>query len=128
MPIKYFRGLERAIKKSKYLAKKCVHDGHKFDSLKEGNEYLRLKGELQRGAITNLKLHPRYKIIINGQKICTVCLDFEYFDNKDGIVYYIDVKAWDKSKKAKNKWRVTQESKLKKKMLEAQEGITVTYR
>ena len=51
---------------SKYKAKKCVIDGIKFDSLKEGRRYRALKLLERAGEVQNLELQPRYDLIVNG--------------------------------------------------------------
>ena len=111
-------------KRNKFGAIKCSHDGYKFDSIKEGDEYLRLRLRLQSGDISSLKIHPSYEIIINNMKICNVILDFEYFNNLTGYIEYIDVKGFDK---ITEKFRVTSESKLKRKLLEAKKQIKLKY-
>lgn len=110
--------------KNKFGAKKVSIDGITFDSIKESKEYLALQLELKNGDISNLFTHPRYPILINDIKICDVELDFEYFDRRVNKRRYIDVKAWDKKTA---KYLVTNESKLKKKMIEAYYGFEVEY-
>ena len=125
--VKKHHFINKATKRNKYNAVKCSHDGYTFDSIKEGDEYLKLRLRLNGGDIKGLQIHPKYPIVIKDKKICNVILDFEYYDCIEKKTYYIDVKAWDKKKKTKKKWRVTTESKLKKKMLEADKGIVVNY-
>lgn len=110
--------------KNKYGAIKCSHDGYKFDSIKEGNTYLDLRLRLQGGDISGLKMHPKYTIEINDKKICNVILDFQYYDCLEKKMHYIDVKGYDKKKR---KFIATPESRLKKKLLEAQNNIEVEY-
>ena len=101
---------------SKYRNKKTEVDGHKFDSLAEANHYQYvLKPLLTAGKISNLEIHPRYEIIINGKKICRYEADFRYIDKekigKDGQVgctVVEDVKGYK-----------TAVYKLKKKLVEA---------
>ena len=118
------KALKRQKKRSKFYAIKCSHDGYKFDSIKEGDEYLKLRLRKEGGDIGDLRIHPKYPILINDIKVCTVILDFEYYDNIEKITYYIDVKGFDRKTR---KFRVTAESKLKKKILEAHNGIIVNY-
>ena len=68
-----------------------------------------------KGLITGLKLHPRYPIFINGIQICTVILDFEYFDKELDKTMYVDRKGF-----------YTSESKLKHKLFSASYGKEVT--
>jgi len=116
--------IKKATKGNKYGAIKCSHDGYKFDSLKEGDEYLKLRLRLQGGDICGLIVHPKYPIVIHGKLVCTVILDFSYLDCLTGIVHYIDVKGFDKKTK---KFRVTSDSRTKKNLLEAWKQLTVEY-
>ncbi len=73
----------RAKKGSKYKARGCVIDGHKFPSLLEGKRYVVLRDRMQRGEIRHLRLQPRYPIKApNGKLICTYIADFTYVDSK----------------------------------------------
>ena len=116
--------IKKATKGNKYGAIKCSHDGYRFDSLKEGDEYLKLRLRLQGGDICGLIVHPKYPIVIHGKLVCTVILDFSYLDCLTGIVHYIDVKGFDKKTK---KFRVTSDSRTKKNLLEAWKQLTVEY-
>ena len=84
-------------------------------SLKEASHYIALSQAEKAGKIQKLKLQPRFPIVIKGQKICTVVLDFTYYDNEKSCWFYIDVKGMD-----------TSLSKLKRKLVETEYGITVT--
>lgn len=64
------------------------------------------------GMISELKIHPRYPIVINGKKVCDVVLDFEYL--QDGQRVYEDTKGYH-----------TSESKLRHKLVEAAYMIKV---
>jgi hypothetical protein len=99
----------------KYHAKKTTIDGIVFASMAESRRYKDLKLLLKGGAIRELVLQPRFPITINGIKVCDVVLDFQYSTNKGFI--YEDVKSDPTN---------TPLSRLKRKMLQAQYGITVT--
>lgn len=71
-----------------------VVDGIKFRSKRESVYYRDYKILERAGEITNLELQPRYPIVINGAKICTVVLDFQ-FREKTGRLRVIDVKGMD---------------------------------
>ena len=101
-----------AYKKNKYGAIKTVVNGKTCDSKLEAKHYNNLLLAEKQGAISDLILHPRYKIEINGKKICTVVLDFEYI--QEGVKKYVDSKGV-----------YTSESKLRHKILEATHNITV---
>lgn len=65
-------------------------------------EYFASKAEFERfaalallercGAISGLRLHPRYELSVNGVKVCTYTPDFEYTD-RDGQLVIEDVKG-----------------------------------
>jgi hypothetical protein len=79
-------------KVGKYLSKRVTIDGMKFDSIKEGEYYGVEKMKLRAGEIKSFRRQVRYKIVINGIKICTYVADFvEYFH--DGTIRVIDVKS-----------------------------------
>lgn len=101
--------------RSKYGAKKVLIDNITFDSKKEGARYTSLKAMQQAGVIGYLRCHPEYEIWIKGIFICKVILDFSYADSRRGHVFE-DVKST-----ATN----TALSKLKRRMVEAEYGITV---
>lgn len=103
-------------RRNKYGAKRCEIDGYKFASIKEATEYRNLKLELAAGSISDLEIHPTYPIIINEIEVCKVVLDFAYFDKRVGKKRYIDTKGFE-----------IELSKLKKKLLEAQNNILVEW-
>lgn len=77
---------------AKYNAKKVEIDGHKFDSKREGARYLELKLLEKAGKISDLKLHPKFPIILNEVKICNYIADFQYTERGLNIVE--DIKGW----------------------------------
>lgn len=105
-------------KANKYNAKRVQIDGIWFDSKAEAKRYNELK--LMRAAklIVDLKVHPSLKIpsaeFVNMPQICTVELDFYYFDFKTKLYVWEDVKGRDNPL-----------SKLKRKLVEAFYGIKV---
>lgn len=102
-------------KANKYKAKKCKIDGYTFDSLMEGRRYNELKLLERARKIDTLHIHPSFEIEINLKHICTVLLDFDYYDKASKKMVYEDVKGCK-----------TALSSLKKKLVEAQYLITVT--
>tara|TARA_Y100001972_G_C7609245_1_gene305363 strand:- start:108 stop:464 length:357 start_codon:yes stop_codon:yes gene_type:complete len=91
----------------KYKAKRVELDGYKFDSQAEAKHYwFTLKPLLEKGEITHFKVHPKFEIIIDGEKICNYIADFSYFSQKARVV--VDVKGFK-----------TPVYKLKKKLVEA---------
>lgn len=99
---------------NKYNAKKITIGGIVFDSEKEGKRYGELRMLERGGEISDLKIHPRYSIEINGIYICYVELDFEYYSTRLNTKVYEDSKGLDNPL-----------SKLKRKLVEARYGIKV---
>lgn len=99
-------------RRSKYGNVKTTVDGITFDSRKEADRYSELKLLERTGAISDLALQPRFPIEINGRKVCTYIADFSY--NSYGSRVFEDAKGMK-----------TAVYKLKKKLVEAQYGITV---
>lgn len=102
----------------KYRAKRTRVDGVKFASKKEANRYGELKLEERAGFVSTIVLQPRFKISVNGQHICDYVADFSYcrhHANGDSFRVVEDVKGMK-----------TPVYKLKKKLVEAQYGITIT--
>ena len=71
---------------SKYRNVKIRLDGFVFDSRKEATRYEELRLAQKAGKIEDLRVHPRYLILVNNMKICTYEADFEYTDRKAIIV------------------------------------------
>ena len=72
--------------RSKYNAKKCVIDGIKFDSLKEGRRYQQLKLLEKAGEIENLELQPKYDLMVNSKRVGFYKADFRYIENGELVV------------------------------------------
>lgn len=99
-------------KMSKYKAKKCIIDGIKFDSMKEGRRYSQLKILEKAGQIQNLELQPKYDLMVNGSKVGFYKADFRYTENGKQVVE--DVKGMK-----------TPIYNLKKKLIKAIYGIDI---
>ena len=99
--------------KNKYRAIPTVVDGIRFASKAEARRYGELKLLVFAKEIYNLSLQPTFPIIVNGSKICTYVADFRY--EKDDQLVIEDVKGMR-----------TPVYKLKKKLVEALYGITIT--
>ena len=103
--------------KNKYRAIPTVVDGIRFASKAEAKHYGLLKYLEREGMIENLELQPEYPVIVNGQRICLYKADFRYMQRTQHGLYQVieDVKGMR-----------TPVYKLKKKLVEALYGITIT--
>ncbi len=81
--------------RNKYHARRESIDGYLFGSRAEAARYRELKLLERAGQISMLRVHPRYEIIINEQKICIVEADFEFYDEQQERTRVIDVKGMD---------------------------------
>lgn len=85
--------------RSKYRAKKTVVDGITFDSRKEADRYLVLKGMEEDGLIENLRRQVRYELVpdfdVDGKHYRPVyyVADFVYMDKEAGKEVVEDVKG-----------------------------------
>lgn len=98
--------------RAKYLNKKTVVDGIKFDSKREATRYSVLKIMQAAGIISDLRLQVPYVINVNGLKICKYVADFVYIDKGREVVE--DVKGMK-----------TPTYNLKKKLMKAVHGIEI---
>lgn len=78
---------------SKYRAKRTEIDGITFASKMEGRRYVQLKDMVKRGEIRDLEIQPRFRLEVDGQKICDYVGDYRYFDVAKGEVIVEDVKS-----------------------------------
>jgi hypothetical protein len=87
-------------KKRKYKNKKIMCDGHKFDSIKEKNWYLKYKHMVELGIIKDLELQPKfilqetfkYEGKIN--RMITYSADFRFYDIATKRIIVVDVKGF----------------------------------
>lgn len=85
--------------RSKYHARKTTVDGITFDSRKEADRYLVLKGMEEDGAIENLRRQVRYELVpafdVDGRHYRPVyyVADFVYMDKEAGREVVEDVKG-----------------------------------
>jgi hypothetical protein len=114
---------------SKYRNRKTEVDGIVFDSKKEAERYGELTLLEKAKKIEDLELQPKFPVEVNGQKICTYIADFRYkeklyvnFAQEDWHVGTAD-RIEDVKSEATRKLPVY---RLKKKLVEAQYGITIT--
>lgn len=85
--------LPKKKKRPKYNNVKVVIDGIEFDSKKEGNRYNELKLLVMGREIKDLKLQPRFDLMVNGAKIGFYKGDFYYYDIKNKKYVVEDVKS-----------------------------------
>ncbi len=98
--------------RNKYKAIKTVVDGITFDSKKEASRYGQLKLLVRAGTISELKLQPRFDLIINDCKCGFYKADFDYIENGKRVIE--DVKGMK-----------TPVYNLKKKLIKAIYGIEI---
>ncbi len=101
------------MKRSKYNAVKTAVDGITFASKAEAKRYGELKLLERACQIANLKLQPVYECVVNGKLVCKYVADFRYTTPYGFTVE--DVKGMK-----------TPVYRLKKKLVEALHGITIT--
>ena len=75
----------------KYGNKRTEVDCHTFDSKAEAVHYEKLRSAELGGAITDLRVHPRYRLTVNGRKVCDYEADFSF--ERDGETVVQDVKG-----------------------------------
>ncbi len=93
-------------------------DGHRFDSMAEGRRYLVLRDRLQKGEIRDLEPHPpAYRFEVNGVLVGRYTPDFRFVETATGETVVEDVKS---------KPTLTTDYRLRKKLMLACFGITIT--
>lgn len=101
---------------SKYHAVKVKLDGYTFDSKAEATRYQELCLMQRSGDVLGeIVVHPPFQIEVNGKKICRYEADFQYVSAATHGMIYEDVKGVR-----------TPVYRLKKKLVEACYGITIT--
>lgn len=113
-------GSWRTLGAHKYHAKPTVTDGIRFASKAEAARYLELVLLQRAGAIRDLELQPAFPITVYGRDgsphtPIVYVADFRYRSGQEGILVVEDVKGVR-----------TPVYRLKKKLVEAQYGITIT--
>jgi hypothetical protein len=98
---------------NKYHNEPQTIDNIRFASRKEAARYVELRTLLRVGVISDLRWQVRYKLVVNGQLVCTYVADFAYLDD-NGIEIVEDAKGFR-----------TREYITKKKLMAAIYGITV---
>ena len=101
-------------RRSKFGNVKVVADGIRFDSKSEATHYLRLRELARAGRITELTVHPVFKLAVNGYPICRYIADFSFVAVSTGQRIVQDVKGY-----------ATQTYRLKKRLLRAIQGIEI---
>ena len=103
------------LRRNKYGAIRTTVDGITFDSKAEAQRYVELKLMEKVGLVASIRVHPRFPIIVNHIKVCSVILDFSYYYLEDKLVVHEDIKGKDNAL-----------SRLKRKLVEAYWNIKVT--
>lgn len=106
---------------SKYRNVPTVVDGIRFDSKKEAKRYSELKLMEKAKLITKIDIHPRFRLEVNGEKICDYVADFGYLvrsgENDEKMEYRLAIEDVKGVK--------TAVYRIKKKLMKACLGIEV---
>lgn len=100
----------------KYNNIKVKDGGYTFDSKAEHRRWLELRMLERAGEISNIEIHQKYPLVVNGVKVCIYIVDFRYKNNQNGDIINEDVKS---------KATITAVYRLKKKLMLACYGITL---
>lgn len=76
---------------SKYKNRKVSIGGHTFASAKEARRWQELVLLERSGQISELRLQPRYKLVVEGFKVCDYVGDYSYLENGEEVTE--DVKS-----------------------------------
>lgn len=110
--------------RSKYGAKRTTVDGITFASKAEARHYAELKLREKAGEIKDLELQPKFPLMVprrghggpwDREVVGHYIADFRYREGPTGVLRVVDVKGMK-----------TPVYRLKKKMVEAIYGITIT--
>ena len=112
-----YRALLASEKRRKYNSQPVEIDGIRFASRAEARRYGELLWQERDGMIHDLECQPRYRLEVNGVKICDYAGDFRYTDAQTGAVVVEDVKGGDATK--------TPVYRLKRRLMLACHGIEV---
>jgi hypothetical protein len=89
-------------------------NGKRFASKREAGDYVKLAAAEKTGVISNLRTQVAYKLIVNGQLICTYVADFVYYDNTTQQTVVADTKGFR-----------TREYAIKKRLMKALYNISI---
>lgn len=79
--------------RNKYGAKKTVVDGITFASKAEAIRYAELKLLQRAGLILDLKLQPKFPLVVSGKLVATYIADFSFTDVTTKLSVVEDVKS-----------------------------------
>lgn len=65
-------------KRPKYGNRKVLYRGDLFDSILERDHFIFLEREQSEGRITGLERQAEYPLVVNGQHVCSIRLDYRY--------------------------------------------------
>jgi len=86
---------EAAKKPGKIPHTRCFADGYTFDSKRELARYNELRLLLKGGRIRDLRVHTKFGLVVNGEKVGTYTDDFDYWKLSRGPDVFVveDVKS-----------------------------------
>ena len=73
--------------------RKTRMDGIEFDSKPEAARYVELRTLLRGGLISDLRIHPDYRMVVRGVLVCKYTADFEYVRKGEAVATVEDVKG-----------------------------------
>lgn len=79
----------------KWKNKPTIYDGIRFASIGEKDCYRDLRLIEKARQISNLRLQPRYKLVVNGELICIYVADFEFLEIKTNGIVAIEFKGYE---------------------------------
>ncbi len=109
--------------KPKYRNIRVKINGHTFDSKAEAKYYQNsIWPRFLAKEIEDIVIHPRYPLIVEGVKICTVVFDFEYTVVATGNREIDDVKGADNEKSKRKRQHFEAQYGRKVNLIKAYEG------
>lgn len=119
-------GAKKAKGKRHINSKKVTIDDIVFDSGQEGRRYCTLKLRVRLGEITDLNIHTKYPLVVNGEKIGDYTDDFNYIIKATGEKITEDVKPY-KDYKTGRRPMIKAVARLRHKIFTALYETKITY-
>lgn len=101
---KEYQTMFKPQKRNKFNAKKVYIDGHKFDSASEGELYVELKLQQEKGLIKSFKQQWKEELWAYGKHIMNYYVDFR-IEHNDGTIEFLEHKGMS-TELWKKKWQM----------------------